>query len=404
MFRKISSIAINLLRVTFKDKSSILWFFIMPIIWTTLLGSVSNFGGGGTTKVPIAIINLDKGSLGNIYVDEIKKEEELNIIFYQKEDLNDVINMVKDTKISSLILIPEDFSDSIFENLEITVTVYKSTRYSTYYIEELIKKITNKINISSLTGHFVLENLKEYFVLNELIRKVYFENSFNEALTNLTHENKISVRYEVLSTQKEIEVLPAGFNATSPGFGVMFVMLGAFFTAAIFAEERETNIFSRLLTTPIRKITILSGKLFGAFCITIIQFLFIIFFGQFVLKVNWGNSPVATLLIIISFCLSAVGLGSILSSIVKTSAQAGVFSVLISFTTSMISGAWWPLEIMPKYLQNIGRLTPQYWAINGFNKIILRGYGLKEIMPNFTILILYAIFSLLISSLLFRYE
>jgi len=404
MFKKIISIALNLLKISFKDKSSILWLFVMPIIWTTLLGAVSGFGGGGSSKVPVAIINSDKGAYGKIYEEIIKDENELEVILYSEEKLDEVINMVKDTKISVLIYIPEKFSESILENDEITITIYKSTRSSSFYIEELIKKITNQINISSLTGHFVVEHIQKILILSNLDKKKFFENSFIESLNLLTKNNLISVDYEVVSTQKESLVLPSGFNATSPGFGVMFVMIGAFFTAVVLAEERETNILSRLLTTPVNKITILTGKLLGVFCVSIIQFLFIIFFGQFILKVNWGNSPFAVLLISISFTLSAVGLGTILSSIVKTSAQAGAFSVLISFVTSMIGGAWWPLEIMPKYLQNIGKLTPQYWAINGFNKIILRGFGLKEIMPNFSILIVYAVVSLFLASLLFKYE
>ncbi|MGB9749345.1 MAG: ABC transporter permease [Caldisericia bacterium] len=404
MIRKIILVASNLLKISFKDKSTILWLFVMPIIWTTLLGAVSNFGSSGSSKVPVAIINSDKGSYGNIYQDIMKNEEELNIILYSEEEFEETINMVKDTKIAVLIYIPENFSNSILNDNEVTVDVYKSTRYSSYYIEELIKKITNQINICSLTGHFILKNIEKRIILNDLDKKRYFEYSFYDAISKLTSKNIISVEYEVISTQKENLVLPSGFNATSPGFGVMFVMIGAFFTAVVIAEERETNILARLLTTPITKLAILTGKLFGVFCVSIVQFLFIIFFGQFILRVNWGNSPTLVLLIAISFTLSAVGLGTILSSIVKTSSQAGAFSVLISFTTSMLGGAWWPLEIMPKYLQNIGKLTPQYWAINGFNKIILRGFGINEIMPNFTILILYAIGSLLIASLIFKYE
>lgn len=404
MFKKIISIALNLLKISFKDRSSILWLFIMPIIWTTLIGAVSGFGSGGTSKVPVAVINSDKGAYGKIYEEIVENENELEVILYSEEKLDEVINMVKDTKISVLIYIPEKFSESILKNDEITITIYKSTRSSSFYIEELVKKITNQINISSQTGHFVVEHIEKILILSDLDKKKYFENSFIDSLNLLTKNNLISVDYEVVSTQKESLVLASGFNATSPGFGVMFVMIGAFFTAVVLAEERETNILSRLLTTPVTKVTILTGKLLGVFCVSIIQFLFIIFFGQFILKVNWGNSPFAVLLIAISFTLSAVGLGTILSSIVKTSSQAGAFSVLISFVTSMVGGAWWPLEIMPKYLQNIGKLTPQYWAINGFNKIILRGFGLKEIMPNFTILIIYALVSLFLASLLFKYE
>jgi len=404
VFRKIISIASNLIRVSFKDKSSILWLFVMPIIWTTLIGAVSSFGSSGSSKIPIAIINSDKGIYGDIYEDVMKNEKDLDIILYSEENFKDVVNMVKETKIASMIYIPENFSDSIINNSDVNITIYKSSSNNSFYIEELVKKITNQIDISSLTGHFVLKNIEKTIILNDLDKKKHFESSFNEALKELTLNNKVSVEYEILSVQKENLILPTGFNATSPGFGVMFVMMGAFFTAVVLAEEREMNILSRLLTTPITKIVVLSGKLLGVFCVTIIQFLFIIFFGQFILGVNWGNSPLSVLLIAISFTLSAVGLGTILSSIVKTSAQASALTILISIVTSMIGGAWWPIEIMPKYLQNIAKFTPQYWAINGFNKIILRGFGLKEIMPNFSILIIYAIVSLLIASIFFRYE
>jgi len=404
VFRKIISIASNLIRVSFKDKSSILWLFVMPIIWTTLIGAVSSFGSSGSSKIPIAIINSDKGIYGDIYEDVMKNEKDLDIILYSEENFKNVVNMVKETKIASMIYIPENFSDSIINNSDVNITIYKSSSNNSFYIEELVKKITNQIDISSLTGHFVLKNIEKTIILNDLDKKKYFESSFNEALKELTLNNKVSVEYEILSVQKENLILPTGFNATSPGFGVMFVMMGAFFTAVVLAEEREMNILSRLLTTPITKMVVLSGKLLGVFCVTIIQFLFIIFFGQFILGVNWGNSPLSVLLIAISFTLSAVGLGTILSSIVKTSAQASALTILISIVTSMIGGAWWPIEIMPKYLQNIAKFTPQYWAINGFNKIILRGFGLKEIMPNFSILIIYAIVSLLIASIFFRYE
>jgi len=404
VFKKIISIASNLIRVCFKDKLFILWLFVMPIIWTTLIGAVSSFGSSSSSKIPIAIINSDKGIYGNIYEDIMKNEKDLDIVSYFEEEFEDVVNMVKETKIASMIYIPENFSDSIINNSDVNITIYKSSSNNSFYIEELVKKITNQIDISSLTGNFVLKNIEKSVILNDLNKKKYFENSFNEALKELTSNNKVSVEYEILSVQKENLILPTGFNATSPGFGVTFVMMGAFFSAVVLAEEREMNILSRLLTTPITKIVLLSGKLLGVFCVTIIQFLFIIFFGQFILGVNWGNSPLSVLLIAISFTLSAVGLGTILSSVIKTSAQASALTILISIVTSMIGGAWWPIEIMPKYLQTIGKFTPQYWAINGFNKIILRGFGLKEIMPNFSILIIYAIVSLITASLLFRYE
>jgi ABC-2 type transport system permease protein len=78
--------------------------------------------------------------------------------------------------------------------------------------------------------------------------------------------------------------------------------------------------------------------------------------------------------------------------------------VLISMVTIMLGGAWWPIEIVPRLMQNIARFTPQYWAINGFNKIITRGFGITEILPNFYVLLAISALSLLLAIRFFRFE
>lgn len=144
--------------------------------------------------------------------------------------------------------------------------------------------------------------------------------------------------------------------------------------------------------------------MFGFFLIGFIQFMILIIFGQFILRVNWGNSPIGVLLLTISYVLSVTGIGTLLSVFVRTSAQAGAFAVLISIVTSMFGGAWWPIEIVPKFMQNVARFTPQYWAINGFNKIITRGFGTMAILPNFYVLIIFSIVTLFFAVMLFKFE
>ncbi len=46
MIKKALVIAFNSLKVTFRDKGNLIWLIIMPIVWTTLLGTMSTPGGG----------------------------------------------------------------------------------------------------------------------------------------------------------------------------------------------------------------------------------------------------------------------------------------------------------------------------------------------------------------------
>jgi len=408
LIKKVLAIAFNSLKVTFRDKGNLIWLIIMPIVWTTLLGTMSTTGGGDE-KIPVGFLNSDRGIYGEVFEEILKKEESIKIVVMAEDDEDKMRNLVKDTKLSVGVIIPDNFSEKLKVREQVVIEILKSERSSSYFLEELIEKTAHRISIDALAANFTVEKIGERrMVLEEEVLEEEKERIWGEAFVKadafFEPAPAIGIEYVVLSVEKREENIPIGVEASSPGFAVMFVMMGVCFAGVAMVQERHNKTLARLLTTPTEKFFIISGKMLGFFLVGFIQFMILILFGQLVLKVNWGNLPLGVLLLVVSYVLSVTGLGTLLSVVVRTSAQAGAFAVLISMVTSMLGGAWWPIEIVPKFMQNIARFTPQYWAINGFNKIITRGFGITEILPNFYVLLAISAISLLLAIRFFRFE
>ena len=408
MIKKTLAIALNSLKVTFRDKGNLIWLIIMPIVWTTLIGTMSTTGGGDE-KIPVGFLNSDRGIYGEVFEEILKNEENIKIVAMAEDDEDKMRNLVKDTKLSVGLMIPYNFSEKLKVGEQVVIEILKSERGSSYFLEELIEKVAGRISIDALAANFTVEKISERrMVLEEEVledgKERIWEEAFVKADAFFEPVPAIGTEYVVLSVEKRNENIPLGVEASSPGFAVMFVMMGVCFAGAAMVQERHNKTLARLLTTPTEKFSIISGKMLGFFLVGFIQFMILILFGQLVLKVNWGNLPLGVLLLVVSYVLSVTGLGTLLSVVVRTSAQAGAFAVLISMVTSMLGGAWWPVEIVPKFMQNIARFTPQYWAINGFNKIITRGFGIIEILPNFYVLLAISAISLLLAIRFFRFE
>ena len=178
---------------------------------------------------------------------------------------------------------------------------------------------------------------------------------------------------------------------TSPGMMLQFAIAGLLTAAQIIVTERKSRTLQRLLTTSVRRIHILLGHYLAIFIMIFSQFMILIAFGQFALKVDYLRVPSATLLVAFSaaLCISAMGL--LIGVIAQSEEQAVTFSIIPMFVFSGVGGAWVPLELTGETFQIIGHLTPVAWAMDGFKNVIIRGFGIDSVLIPAGALTIYAI-------------
>jgi ABC-2 type transport system permease protein len=235
-------------------------------------------------------------------------------------------------------------------------------------------------------------------------QKGYFDESVARA--NIAWQQPpvtVSVQQETHLETADNQI-PLGINQSSPGMMVMFAMFTMLGGAITLIQERQEGTLRRLLVMPISKLSVLTGKLSGVFVTGLLQIIILIVAGALLFSVPWGRSPMALLLLILAFAFAITSLGMMMAALTRTMAQANSLNTVIVLVMASLGGAWWPLEIVPQWMQTLGRFFPTSWAMTGFHDIITRGLGVTAVLPEVAVLIVFGIIFLTIGTWRFRYE
>jgi ABC-2 type transport system permease protein len=120
--------------------------------------------------------------------------------------------------------------------------------------------------------------------------------------------------------------------------------------------------------------------------------------------VNWGDSPLALAVMLFTFGLASVSLGTMLATFVKTDSQANSISIMAGMLMALLGGCWFPMELFPEGVRTAVRILPTTWAMEGLTDLVLRGQGLADILPNAAVLLGFAFVFLAVGTWRFRYE
>ena len=395
MFRKALAVAGLQLRLTTRSRSSFIWLLVVPIVFTTLVGAAfGGFGSSGSTlRVPVAFVDLDHGTASSVFEQALRAEPALDI---QTPSEADGRRQLKDQKISVLVLIPRGFGTAIEAGTRTSVELVRSAGQSSgYFLEQLVSSAAARVSTLAYAASVTTDQLSRWTTLDSAGRLAAWRAAFALARTTLTDAPTVTTDYSVLARTQSQAQLPDNPTQSSTGFGAMFVMAGVLGTATALVSERLRNTLSRIMTTATSVMTFLSGKLMAMMAVGVAQFALFILWGSLVLRVDWGRNPLAVAAMVVTYVFAATGLGVLVGSLCTTMAQASVIATFVTYGTSMLAGSWWPIEITPPFMQQLARAFPQYWAINGLNKIIVRGLGFAAIAPNLLLLTLAGVASLL---------
>jgi ABC-2 type transport system permease protein len=119
---------------------------------------------------------------------------------------------------------------------------------------------------------------------------------------------------------------------------------------------------------------------------------------------NFGEDPLALVLLAIAYTLSVTALSFALGSGLKNPAQASGLALLLTLTLAPLGGAWWPMDVSPKFMQIIGHVSPVAWAMDGFTALTYEGAHLADVWVPLVVLLGMAVAAFVIAIPRFRYQ
>ncbi|HXK94572.1 MAG TPA: ABC transporter permease, partial [bacterium] len=135
-----------------------------------------------------------------------------------------------------------------------------------------------------------------------------------------------------------------------------------------------------------------------------LQILILLLSGNFLMQVSLGDHPLALLPVILCFALCCGCLSVLLGSVCTTEQQISSIGLLLTMVLAALGGCWWPMELVPPFLQTIAMFTPTYWGLHGFHQVMYFGKSVPDILVDCAILLGYAAVFILLAIPLFRLE
>ena len=379
----------RILDITFKDLMQLsrdfktfMFLLIMPIVFTLLFGfAFGGFGGGDSdSRLPVGYLSQDKHWVTDSLYSLLAKSEVIRLdenVFRSEVDLN---KLVADGDLAAAIIVPPNYGRSVLKGKTARLSVIADTNTSAWTtIEAELLTLASRLDDAVHTAT-ILEQINA--------DRMPFDYVFEKSLS-AWDEPPISIKETTSLAVQKSSSQSTALAHTAPGMMLQFAIAGLLTAAQVIVAERKSRTLERLLTTATRRVHIVLGHYLAIFFLIFAQFILLIAFAQFALKVNYLRVPGATLLMAFSAALCISALGLLIGILARSEEQATIFSLIPMFVFAGLGGAWVPLEVTGATFQAIGHLSPIAWGMDGFENIVARGLGFESVLLPVAALIGY---------------
>ncbi|MNC36262.1 ABC-2 type transporter [compost metagenome] len=208
-------------------------------------------------------------------------------------------------------------------------------------------------------------------------------------------------QHNVGSIRTDYDLYPRQTLGVVTGMTLMFLMNLVTSTVNLIMDDRRGRTMMRMYSAPVRAHEIALGNFFGSFLVGIIQIAVVLSLGKWVLRYDYELPMYLYFLVLAAFMLVSMGIAGTVAGLIRNPRNAGMLNALILTPTCMLGGCFWPLTIMPEYMQKAANFTPQKWAIQAVD-IAATGGGWNELWLPFAVLGLMAVILLAFGSATLR--
>ncbi len=313
---------------------------IFPVILILIFGAI--FSSTGT--VTVYVQNLDTTNKNNIatsFVDAINGTYPNGTAIssnwpVQVKMVDPSVNFteyLREQSSSDGIIIPANFSQEyLTPGGQTNITVYGSSSSTTSsIISSVVTSLANQYNLQRAGGSEVIQ--------------------ISSASVN-TQQTKY------------IDTLIPGLI----GFAILVNPM--FAIVSISADYKKTKMFKQLSLTPLTKMEWLTSKILFYILLSAISFLLMSAVGIWVFGANITFSAWLIPFIILGpmlFC----SLGMLVGTVSKTPETASIVGNIITFPMMFLAGTFFPISIMPTWLQTLAHVLPLYYVIEGLNNVMV---------------------------------
>jgi ABC-2 type transport system permease protein len=312
----------------FRNAAGLFFGLIFPVVLILIFGAIFSSNFSGTIKVYVQ--NLDSGPVSNFFLGNLTKTGTVSLVLVSNSE--NFSQYLSAHSASDGIIIPADFSANYSAGKHVDITLYGNpSQSSSAIVSEAVAGVINGFNLG------------------------YFHGTPIIGVTQTTAQAHVT---------KYIDFLVPGLIGFSILVSPMFSMVN------ISSEYKRTKLFKQLSLTPLTKIEWLASKVLFYILLSVASFILMVVVGV----LAWGAHVVLSVWLIPFLILGPMlfaSLGMLVGTVSKNPETAGVVGNLVTFPMMFLSGTFFPISLMPTYLQSFAHILPLFYIIDGLNGVMI---------------------------------
>lgn len=403
--RKLLASAYKEVLLLVRDMGGLAVLFLMPLLLviTITLIQDSSFKTIKQNKIPIVLVDNDRGAVSQTILENLRSSTLFELT--ENADEKQVQKEVQSGRYQLAIVIPKnlsrDLNQKVSDNVNGILAQFGAIEDSIPMKMKAPESKEVKLYFDPATQFSFRNSIKSG--IDQMVSKIETQSiykAFQEQITDDPTEKIFDTEpfitfTEIIPNAAEKALIPNSTQHNIPAwtlFAIFFIILPL---SINMVNEKNQGTFVRLRTHPVSYAIVLGGKALVFLVVSLIQFTLMLLVGIYLFPLlglpQLDVSNRLPLLFLVAFFagLAAVGLGLLVGTIAKSQEQSAPFGATLVVILAAIGGVWVPVFAMPKFMQTFSGLSPMNWGLNAFYDVFLRNVGLKELVPEITLLLLF---------------
>jgi len=169
-------------------------------------------------------------------------------------------------------------------------------------------------------------------------------------------------------------------------------------------EAQTTGTLEAMIMSPTSVSSIIVGSALWSYVLTTIRVFLYLLIGVVLFTLNLDQANYAAALVTLILAIVAfASIGIIAAAVIMVVKRGEPLTILFGTVANLVGGIYYPVEILPEWLQIISRLIPVTYALRAMRMALLTGASWSVIWPDLLALLLFIIVLVPLSLFAFRY-
>lgn len=409
-----------------RNRTALTLTFVVPIALIFIFGQVFglNRKDTGPIGIRLAVVNESSNPAAEKLVAALQTETAFRLV--TDEDKNgqgkrplteaDARRLIHDRDLRFAVIIPADVIPENGFGLRLKILSDSRNQIESQMVTGLLQR-TIFTSVPELLGQSLQTRAKQFLGEGRFDR---FNTTLAEAVANTYGGDKAEIQRCIASGDFGLSVLASptrdsasptsanknsaasalsnlvkieteqvvGKNVRSPeatrvigGQAIMFLLFAISGSSAAFFDEKNAGLFQRLLSAPLTRGQLLWSRFLFGVLLGLVQLTSLFVAGSLMYGVDIFGHLGPLIVVCCAAAAACASFGMLIAAVAPNSQAASGLATFVVMMMSATGGAWFPLTLMPEFMQLIGKFTIVYWSIEGFLQVLWAGSSLLQVLP-----------------------